>query len=65
VLRLAIIDDVAFNSEGLAVLSKICEDLNVQLITSRTVDYDKKTMAENEIIIEGGEVFFVGKDNEK
>lgn len=65
VLRLAIIDDVAFNSEGLAVLSKICEDLNVQLITSRTVDYDKKAMAENEIIIEGGEVFFVGKDNEK
>ena len=57
-LRLAIVDDVAFTSKGLAVLAKMCEDFNVQLITSKTDDYDKENIADGEIIIEGGEVFF-------
>lgn len=57
-LRLAIVDDVAFTSKGLAVLTKMCEDFNVQLITSRTDDYDKANIADGEIIVEGGEVFF-------
>lgn len=57
-LRLAIVDDVAFTSKGLAVLTKMCEDFNVQLITSRTDDYDKDNIADGEIIVEGGEVFF-------
>lgn len=57
-LRLAIVDDVAFTSKGLAVLEKMCEDFNVQLITARTDDYDKTNIPEGEIIVEGGEVFF-------
>ena len=57
-LRLAIVDDVAFTSKGLAVLAKMCEDFDVQLITSKTDDYDKENIADGEIIIEGGEVFF-------
>ena len=57
-LRLAIVDDVAFTSKGLAVLAKMCEDFNVQLITSRTDDYDKTNIPDGEIIVEGGEVFF-------
>lgn len=57
-LRLAIVDDVAFTSKGLAVLTKLCEDFDVQLITSRTDDYDKDNIPDGEIIIEGGEVFF-------
>ena len=57
-LRLAIVDDVAFTSKGLAVLAKMCEDFNVQLITSKTDDYDKENIADGEIIIEGGEIFF-------
>lgn len=57
-LRLAIVDDVAFTQKGLAILSKLCEDLNVQLITSRTDDYDKEKISDGEIIVEGGEVFF-------
>lgn len=57
-LRLAIVDDVAFTQKGLAVLSKLCEDMNVLLITSRTDDYDKDNISQGEIIVEGGEVFF-------
>lgn len=57
-LRLAIVDDVAFTSKGLAVLTKMCEDFNVQLITSRTDDYDKQNIPDGEIVVEGGEVFF-------
>lgn len=57
-LRLAIVDDVAFTSKGLAVLEKMCEDFNVQLITARTDDYDKTNIPEGEIVVEGGEVFF-------
>lgn len=57
-LRLAIVDDVAFTSKGLAVLEKMCEDFNVQLITARTDDYDKTNIPEGEVIVEGGEVFF-------
>jgi hypothetical protein len=57
-LRLAIVDDVAFTSKGLAVLARLCSDLNIQLITSKTADYDKKNIGDGEIIVENGEVFF-------
>lgn len=57
-LRLAIVDDVAFTSKGLAVLSKLCEDLNVQLITCRTDDVDKMQIKDGEVMMEGGEAFF-------
>jgi len=57
-LRLAIVDDVAFTEKGLAVLAKMCEDFNVQLITSKTDDYDKEKIGDGEIIVENGEIFF-------
>ncbi|WAX17129.1 hypothetical protein PF672P2_00033 [Parabacteroides phage PF672P2] len=57
-LRLAIIDDVAYTEKGLEVLYKISEDLNVQLFTCRTSDYDKDSIKEDMIIMEGGEAFF-------
>lgn len=57
-LRLAIVDDVAFTSKGLAVLARLCSDLNIQLITSKTADYDKKNIGDGEVIVENGEVFF-------
>jgi energy-coupling factor transporter ATP-binding protein EcfA2 len=57
-LRLAIVDDVAFTEKGLAVLAKMCEDFNVQLITSKTDDYDKANIGNGEIIVENGEIFF-------
>lgn len=57
-LRLAIIDDVAYTEKGLEVLYKISEDLNVQLFTCRTSDYDKNSIKEDMIIMEGGEAFF-------
>lgn len=57
-LRLAIVDDVAFTEKGLAVLAKMCEDFNVQLITSKTDDYDKTNIGDGEIIMENGEIFF-------
>lgn len=57
-LRLAIVDDVAFTNKGLAVLTKMCQDFDVQLITARTDDYDKQNIKEGEVIVEGGEIFF-------
>lgn len=58
-LRLCILDDIPFTNKGITVLSRICEDRNIQLITSRTDDrYDKDKLNDSEIIIEGGECFF-------
>lgn len=57
-LRLAIVDDVAFTEKGLSVLSNLCKELDVQLITARTDDYDKAHIKEGEVIIENGECFF-------
>lgn len=58
-LRLCILDDIPFTNKGISVLTRICEDRNIQLITSRTDDrYDKDKLTDSEIIIEGGECFF-------
>ena len=61
-LRLAILDDVPMTQKGIDVLLRICEERNIQLITSKTDDrYDKESLTDNEIVIEGGEVFFNNK----
>ena len=58
-LRLAILDDVPMTQKGIDVLLKICESRNLQLITSKTDDrYDKHSLDDSEIVIDGGEVFF-------
>lgn len=58
-LRLCILDDIPFTNKGISVLTRLCEDRNIQLITSRTDDrYDKDKLTDSEIIIEGGECFF-------
>lgn len=57
-LRLAIVDDVAFTQKGLAVLSKLCTDLDVQLITCRTDDIDRSQVKDGEVLMENGEAFF-------
>lgn len=58
-LRLCILDGIPYTSKGLEIVSKICEEKNLQLITAQTDDrYDTENVPENEIIIEGGECFF-------
>lgn len=58
-LRLCILDGIPYTSKGLEIVSKICEEKNLQLITAQTDDrYDTDNVPENEIVIEGGECFF-------
>lgn len=58
-LRLCILDGIPYTSKGLEIVSKICEEKNLQLITAQTDDhYSVDNVPENEIIIEGGECFF-------
>lgn len=59
-LRLAIIDDVPLYTEaGVKILEKIQTEKDLKLITTYTSsDYDKDSIEDGTVIIEGGEVFF-------
>lgn len=59
-LRLAIIDDVPLYTEaGVKILEKIQTEKDLKLITTYTSsEYDKDSIEDGTIIIEGGEVFF-------
>lgn len=58
-LRLCVLDSVPLTKLGVEVMTKICEEKNVQLITSYTDDhYDLENLDDNEIVVEGGSVFF-------
>ena len=62
-LRLCVLDSVPLTKLGVEVMTKICEEKNVQLITSYTDDhYDLENLNDGEIVVEGGEVFFGAKD---
>jgi len=61
-LRLCVLDSVPLTKLGVEVMTKICEEKNVQLITSYTDDhYDLENLSGGEIVVEGGEVFFGAK----
>lgn len=58
-LRLCVLDSVPLTKLGVEVMTKICEEKNVQLITSYTDDhYNLENLDDNEIVVEGGSVFF-------
>lgn len=57
-LRLATIDDVAFTTKGLSVLSRLCEDLDVQLITAKTADPKIEELQDGEVLVQNGELFY-------
>lgn len=57
-LRLAFVDDVAFTTRDLDVLSDISEKLKLNLIVAWTHEVEKDTLLEGQVMVEGGEVFF-------
>ena len=58
-LRLCVLDSVPLTRLGVEVMTKICDEKDVQLITSYTDDhYDLENLEDNEIVVENGGVFF-------
>lgn len=59
-LRLALIDSTPFHTKvGMSILSKVQNDMNIQLITTHTSDmYDKEDLSDGVVVMEGGEAFF-------
>lgn len=58
-LRLCVLDSVPLTRLGVEVMTKICDEKDVQLITSYTDDhYDLENLEDNEIVVENGCVFF-------
>jgi DNA repair ATPase RecN len=52
------IDDVPMDNKSREIIARIAEENKLTIITSMTGDYEKEKLTENEILIEGGEVFF-------
>lgn len=65
-LRLCVVDSIPLTKIGIEVLSQLCEERNVQLITSYTDDsYDLDNLDDGEVIVENGSVFFNSVQNAK
>lgn len=52
------LDDVPMDKASFALISKIAEENNLTVITSITGDFNKEKLTDNEMLVEGGEVFF-------
>jgi len=57
-LRLAIVDDVAFTEKGVQILADLCDKFNIKLIAGRTIAPTVDTLADSQILVDGGEIFF-------
>lgn len=57
-LRLAFVDDVAFTTKDVAVLTDIAEKLDLRLITAWTHEADRDNLMDGQVLVEGGEIFF-------
>jgi len=58
ILPYIFLDDVPMDSRSRDLITRIAEENNLTIITSITGDFDKDKLTENELLIEGGEVFF-------
>lgn len=61
-LRLAFLDDVAFDTSGVAILADIAEKLDLQLVVAWTHEFDKEAIEDGQVIVDGGEIFFDSKN---
>lgn len=52
------LDDVPMSGNATAVLARIAEENTINVITSFTGDFDRDKLKDNELLVEGGEVFF-------
>ena len=57
-LRIAFVDDVAFTSRDIEVLTNIAEQLDLKLITAWTHEVDKESLLDGQVLVDGGEIFF-------
>lgn len=58
VLPYIFFDDVPMDKASYALISKIAEENGLTILTSITGDFSKEKLLDNEMLIEGGEVFF-------
>jgi hypothetical protein len=57
-LNYIFLDDVPMDKKSYAIIAKIAEENDLTILTSITGDFKRENLAENELLIEGGEVFF-------
>lgn len=57
-LKYIFLDDVPMDSKSRAIIGRIASENGLSIITSLTGDFDKEKLTENELLVEGGEVFF-------
>jgi len=58
VLPYIFLDDVPMSNNSTAVLARIAEENQLSVITSFTGDFTRENLKDNELLVQGGEVFF-------
>ena len=58
VLPYVFLDDVPMDKNSRSLITRIADENKLTIITSITGDFQKDKLTENELLIEGGEVFF-------
>lgn len=58
-LRIAFIDDISVTRKSIEMLERVCTENSLRLWTSYAKDdYDLDNLADGEIVVQGGEIFF-------
>jgi hypothetical protein len=58
-LRIAFIDDISVTRKSIEMLERVCTENDLRLWTSYAKDdYDLQNLADGEIVVQGGEIFF-------
>jgi hypothetical protein len=58
-LRIAFIDDISVTRKSIEMLERVCSENSLRLWTSYAKDdYDLDNLADGEIVVQGGEIFF-------
>ena len=58
-LRIAFIDDISVTRKSIEMLERVCTENSLRLWTSYAKDdYDIENLADGEIVVQGGEIFF-------
>ena len=64
-MRYMFIDNVPVDKKTIMLLDEMGEKLDLTIFLNITGDFDKNTIKDGEILIEGGEVFFAGLEKTK
>lgn len=58
-MRYMFIDNIPIDKKTRNLIESMCDDLNLRVFLNITGDFEKSKLTKGEILIEGGEVFFV------